>query len=138
MKDLLRLAEQYATEKHMGQVDRAGVPYVEHPRAVAGMLDGETERIVAWLHDTVEDTDATIDEIRRLFGDEVAVAVDHLTHRKGEPYMNYIRRVKENELARKVKLADLEHNMDLSRLPVVTSADALRCVKYCQAKQLLM
>ena len=138
MKDLLRLAERYATEKHMGQVDRAGVPYVEHPRTVAGMLDGETERIVAWLHDTVEDTDATIDEIRRLFGDEVAVAVDHLTRRKGEPYMNYIRRVKENELARKVKLADLEHNMDLSRLPVVTEDDALRRMKYCQAKQLLM
>ena len=138
MKDLLRLAERYATEKHMGQVDKAGVPYVEHPRTVAGMLDGETERIVAWLHDTVEDTDATIDEIRRLFGDEVAVAVDHLTHRKGEPYMNYIRRVKENELARKVKLADLEHNMDLSRLPVVTEDDVLRRMKYCQAKQLLM
>ena len=116
MTDKVMLADRYAEEKHRGQTDKAGLPYITHPRAVAAQLDGETEKIVGLLHDTVEDTDATLDEIRALFGDEVADAVQCLTHEDGVPYMEYVAKIKGNELARKVKLADLTHNMDIRRI----------------------
>jgi len=135
--ELLKKAEMYAEEKHRGQVDKAGVSYIEHPRAVAARLHSETEKIVALLHDTVEDTDATIEEIRALFGDQIAEAIGYLTHEKSVPYMEYINHVKCNELARKVKLADLDHNMDLSRLPVVTERDKKRVEKYREAAKIL-
>jgi len=137
MDDLLKLAEIFATEKHKGQVDKAGVAYIEHPRAVVAGLDGEKEKIVGWLHDVVEDTDTTIDDIRSKFGDEIAEAVDRLTHRKGVPYAEYIAGIRKNELARKVKMSDLLHNMDLSRLSVVTEKDLQRVEKYRMAYVML-
>lgn len=137
MSDLLKKADLFAAEKHSGQVDKAGKPYIEHPRAVAAKLNDETEKIVALLHDTVEDTDATIEEICEEFGDEVAEAVGYLTHDKSVPYMDYIRSIWENRLARSVKLADLSHNMDLSRLPVVTEKDRERIEKYRKAVEIL-
>ena len=118
-------------------MDKAGVAYIEHPRAVAAKLDGEKEKIVALLHDTVEDTDATIEEIKVIFGDEIAEAITCLTHDKNVPYMEYIKGLKHNELARKVKLADLSHNMDLSRLPNVTERDLKRVEKYKKAVEIL-
>ena len=137
MTDKVMLADKYAEEKHRGQTDKAGLPYITHPRAVAAQLDGETEKIVGLLHDTVEDTDATVVEIRALFGDEVADAVQCLTHDNSVPYMEYVAKIKENELARKVKLADLTHNMDLSRIPHVTEKDEARLAKYRAAYALL-
>lgn len=137
MENLLKKAEIFATEKHKGQVDRAGALYIEHPRAVVARLDGEKEKIVGWLHDTVEDTDATIDEIRENFGDEIAEAVKVLTHDLREPYLKYVSRIKGNELARKVKIADLTHNMDLSRIPNVSDVDLKRVEKYKKALELL-
>ena len=97
----------------------------------------EDEYIVALLHDTVEDTSATIDEIRAQFGTDVADAVEYLTHKKGVPYMEYVAGIKNNEIARKVKMADLSHNMDLSRLPSVTDEDRKRVKKYEKAYQVL-
>ena len=136
--DFVRTAEEFAEKKHIGQVDKAGVAYIEHPRAVAAKMDGEKEKIVAFLHDTVEDTDTTIEEIRSIFGDEIAEAVSYITHEKGVPYLEYIKRVKENELARKVKLADLSHNMDLSRIPNATKCDLKRVEKrYKKAVEIL-
>ena len=137
MNDLLKKAEAFAIEKHAGQVDRAGASYIEHPRAVAGKVSGEIEKVVAMLHDVVEDTDATVEQIREMFGDEVADAVAVLTRDKGEPYMAYIRKIKGNEIARKVKMADLSHNMDVSRLPIITDADWKRVEKYKKAYELL-
>ena len=137
MSELLKRADAFAEAKHRGQTDKAGRPYIEHPRAVAEKLDGEIEKIVALLHDTVEDTDATIEEIRSLFGNEVAEAIGYLTHDKSVPYMDYIEHVKGNDIARKVKLADLSHNMDLSRLPVVTEKDRERVEKYKKARAFL-
>lgn len=137
MSELLKCADAFAEAKHCGQTDKAGRPYIEHPRAVAARVDGEIEKIVALLHDTVEDTDATIEEIRSLFGNEVAEAIGYLTHDKSVPYMDYIERVKGNDIARKVKLADLSHNMDLSRLPVVTEVDRERVEKYKKARAFL-
>ena len=137
MSEMLKRAEEFATLVHGGQMDRAGAPYIDHPRAVAAKVDGETEKIVAWLHDTVEDTDATIEQIERLFGAEVAGAVALLTHDKSESYMDYVRKIKGNEIARKVKMADLSHNMDVSRLPIITDADWKRVEKYKKAYDLL-
>ena len=135
--ELLKKAEIFATETHFGQIDRGGAPYIEHPRAVAAKVDGELEKVVAWLHDTVEDTDATIGQIRELFGDEVADAVGLLTHDKSVPYFDYVREIKENPIARAVKMADLSHNMDISRIPSPTDADFERIAKYKTAIDIL-
>ena len=139
MTDIVKAADEYAARKHEGQVDKAGVPYINHPRAVAAKLDSDVEKAVALLHDTVEDTDATVEEIKEVFGEEIADAVEVLTHPKDEPYMDYIRRIWTNRLARDVKLADLEHNMDLSRLNgKATEKDLERVEKYKKAREILM
>ena len=139
MTERVRVVLAFAAEKHKGQVDRAGVDYIEHPKAVAGLLKEPTEDeiVVALLHDTVEDTDASADEIRSLFGDAVADAVACMTHRIGVPYMDYVSGIKKNAIARKVKMADLTHNMDLSRLPDITDADRERVEKYKAAYRML-
>ncbi len=137
MSELLNKADLFAAEKHFGQVDKAGKPYIEHPRAVAAMLKNETGKIVALLHDIVEDTDVSIDVIRDEFGAEVAESVALLTHDKTVPYMEYIKAIKANRIARMVKMADLIHNMDLTRLPVVTEKDLERVEKYRKAFDIL-
>lgn len=106
-----------ATRAHRTMVDRAGKPYILHPLRVMLRMDTETERIVAVLHDVVEDTWVTLDYLRheRGFSDEVIEALDALTRREGEPYFDYILRVKANPLATKVKLADLADNLDPAR-----------------------
>lgn len=129
MSDKVLAALRFAEAMHKGQVDKAGVPYIEHPKAVASMVDGDDAKIVALLHDTVEDTGATVDEIRSMFGDRVADAVACLTHDKSVPYLEYVANIKGNDLAREVKLADLKHNMDLSRIPNVTDVDIQRVNK---------
>ena len=126
MSDKVLEALRFAEAMHKGQVDKAGVPYIEHPKKVASMVDGDDAKIVALLHDTVEDTGATVEEIRSMFGDRVADAVACLTHDKSVPYLEYVANIKGNDLAREVKLADLKHNMDLSRIPNVTDVDIQR------------
>ncbi len=126
MSDKVLEALRFAEAMHKGQVDKAGVPYIEHSKKVASMVDGDEAKIVALLHDTVEDTDATVEEIRSMFGDRVADAVACLTHDKSVPYLEYVANIKGNDLAREVKLADLKHNMDLSRIPNVTDVDIQR------------
>ncbi len=130
---LVEAADRYAEEKHHGQLDKAGKPYINHPRAVASLVSEELEKTVALLHDTVEDTDASLDDIRQRFGDTVADAVDCMTHRPGVPYMQYIAIIAANPLARTVKLADLTHNMDLTRIPHPTEKDYERIEKYRKA-----
>lgn len=132
--DLARMLMMYA---HEGQVDKAGRPYYLHPLQVSRMVDGCDNKVVALLHDVVEDTNITIDTIWNIFGDTIADAVDDMTHRKGEPYFDYIARVKTNDIARTVKIADLTHNMDLSRLSTVTEKDRERSAKYLKAKEML-
>ena len=108
-----------------------------HPRAVAAMIEDETAKVAALLHDTVEDTDVTLEEIRAEFGDEIAAAVDLLTHRPGVDYFEYVAGVKNDPVAWRVKLADLTHNMDLSRIPAPTDADFARREKYKKAYAIL-
>lgn len=135
--EMVEFAKALAAYAHAGQTDRAGKPYIEHPLAVAAQLDTEQERIVALLHDVLEDTAVTYDTLRNLFGAEISDRVARLTHRAGESYMEYVRRVGEDPVTRKVKLADLRHNMDLTRLPAVTEEDRARLVKYQQASDYL-
>ena len=115
-EEMVAAARLIAKLAHRGQVDKAGNDYFSHPEAVAAMLDLPEEKIVGYLHDTVEDTEVTIPEIREIFGDRVADAVALMTHADGVPYMDYVKEIGKNPLARKVKMADLTHNMDLTRI----------------------
>ena len=124
-----------ATKAHEGQVDKAGTPYIEHLLAVAANFPEDDPRhVVALLHDIVEDTETTLDDLRDGgFSEEIVTAVDCLTKRKGVPYDEYVARIKANPVARDVKVADLRHNSQLSRLKEITSKDLARCKKYEQA-----
>ncbi len=126
-----------AVRAHDGQYDKGGSPYILHPLAVMNLLSNENERILALLHDTVEDTDVTNEEVREGFGDVIADALDCLTHRKNETYEEYIDRVASNPLSVDVKLADLRHNMDLSRIPDPTEKDWERIRKYKRVREKL-
>lgn len=103
---------------HIDDYDKGGVPYRMHPEAVAAMSDDPIFKAVAYLHDTVEDhpDKISIGFIRRFFDDEIADAVDAISRRGEEKYWDYIDRVKQCELARRVKIADLKHNMRTDRL----------------------
>ena len=102
---------------HKNDIDKSGYPYFHHPLTLALQFDDETSVIVALLHDVVEDhgNKYPLSYIRKEFGDEVADAIDLLTHKKGVSYMDYVKAIKENSIARRVKLADLRHNTDLRR-----------------------
>lgn len=135
----LELASEIARRAHAGQKDRAGRDYVTHPQAVADMVETEIEKTVAMLHDVAEDTPFTLDSLRVLFGDEIADALTLLTHEDGVEYMDYVAAIKGNKIAERVKLADLAHNMDLSRLGREPSdADLKRVRKYKAARELLL
>lgn len=138
---MIERAYEIACLAHAGQVDKGGHDYIEHPLAVYKMLDTEEEKIVGLLHDVLEDGDKsffTLDEIREEFGDTVADAVDAVTHREGEEYFDYLARLAKNKIAVRVKLADLTHNSDLSRIEHPTEKDYARVEKYKKAKQYLM
>ena len=127
-----------ATQAHAGQVDKAGLPYILHPLRVMLRVESETEQTVAILHDVVEDTSITLDDLREDgYSEEILEAVDYLTRRESETYRQFIERVKENELARIVKLADLEDNMDPSRNPNPTEEISGLRVRYQRAYEVL-
>ena len=131
-------AKAWAERLHQGQVDKAGQPYIGHPARVAGRLESEEAQVVGWLHDTVEDTGLTIEAVEAQFGPETASALDAVTRRTGESWDDYLVRVKENPVARQVKISDLIDNSNLSRLPRVTMKDVRRQEKYNKALQFLM
>lgn len=129
--DDLNKAMVVAAIVHDGQRDKGGEHYLLHPLHVMAKLRTLSEKIVALLHDAVEDSDLTVDDLRGLgFDDEICEAVEAITKKEGEDYGSYVGRVKANAIARSVKLADLEHNMDLLRLPRLTEADFSRLGKY--------
>ncbi|UBF25477.1 HD domain-containing protein [Kovacikia minuta CCNUW1] len=138
MRSKLEEAVELATQLHSGQVDKAGKDYIEHPLRVMGLVEGETEKIIAVLHDTLEDTHITFEALEARFGTTVAVAVKTLSRLEGEDYFEFIQRVKQNPIAATVKIADLQDNMNLSRLQTVTEADLIRNEKYQKALSLLM
>lgn len=128
---LLEEAIHIAVEAHRGQMDRAGQPYILHPLRIMCRMQTEPEKIVAVLHDVVEDTDLTLADLKaRGFPDSILHAVDCLTKRKDEPYETLVARAKGDPLARRVKLGDLEDNMDVRRLPTLTEKDLERLKRY--------
>ena len=114
--DSTRKAMIIAYYAHQNQIDKSGIPYVFHPIHLAEQMDTEEECIVALLHDTVEDSDVTFEDLAHDFSPEVVQAVKLLTHNPEVEYFDYVREIKKNPIARKVKLADLRHNSDLTRL----------------------
>ncbi len=113
---LTYLAMRIAYDAHHGVLDKSGAPYIFHPYEVASRMDDEISTAAALLHDVVEDTDLTFDDLRaKGIPEEVIVPLTYLTRDKDAPYMEYIERITENEVAVKVKLSDLRHNMDETR-----------------------
>ncbi len=132
--ELTDKALEIAQKAHEGQVDKAGRPYIEHPIHVAESMETEEEVCVALLHDVIEDTNLTLADIEKEgFPDEVIKALELLTHDDDVPYLDYVRAIAYNPIAKKVKLADLRHNSDLTRLPSITKRDEWRVEKYQQA-----
>ena len=130
-----------AAEAHAGQKDRAGAPYILHPIRLMIQMDSEDAMMAAVLHDVVEDSTWTLDDLRKEgFSNEVLNAVDSLTHRdkEGEDYWDYIQRAKSDPIAIKVKLADLEDNLNPDRLNEITEKDEKRFDRYRKAQEMLL
>ncbi len=136
---LTYLAMRIAYDAHHGVLDKNGAPYVFHPYEVAGRMDDEVSAAVALLHDVVEDTDLTFDDLRsKGIPEDVIVPLTLLTHEPGVPYMEYVARIGTDRVATKVKLSDLAHNMDASRYCRDMNEDELRRMeKYAKAKEYL-
>ena len=127
-----------AAQAHRGQTEKAGNPYILHPLRVMFRLESDDDRIVGVLHDVIEDTPYTLKDLRTMgYPEPLLQALDCLTRRETETYEEFITRVRKDPLASRVKLADLEDNMDIRRLPVIADKDAERLKKYLAAWTLL-
>lgn len=137
--DKTKKAMKLCYEAHKDQVDKTGVPYVFHPFHVAEQMKDEATTIVALLHDVVEDTDYTLEDIAAEgFGQEIVEAVALMTHEDDVPYLDYVAKLKDNPIARAVKLADLAHNSDQSRLGEIDDETEERLEKYKEAIKILL
>ena len=135
---LTKKAYKIAFEAHRDQLDKTGLPYIHHPLHLAFQMSDEVTTCVALLHDVVEDSDMTFEELEKLgFGGEIIDALRLLTHAEDVPYMDYVREIKKNPVAAAVKRADLMHNSDMTRLDVVTEIDLQRAEKYKKALEIL-
>jgi len=134
-------AMKIAYEAHLGQLDYNDVPYIFHPYHLAEQMDDEVSCTVALLHDVVEDTPITLSDLEQIFPAQVVEIVRLLTHDEGVDYFDYIREIKKNPIATKVKLEDLKHNSDESRsIGSNLSEDQLLYwkAKYAKAKVILL
>lgn len=123
-----------AVEAHRGQVDRLGEPFILHPMRVMSRVETDTGRIIAALHDVVEKTDLTLDDLRaRGYDAAVVDGVDSLSRRDGESYAEHVERIQQNPVAVPVKLADLQDHLDVQRWPLLTADDLERFQHYQQA-----
>lgn len=128
---MISKALDIAKTAHRGQLDKGGNPYILHPIAVSQLVDSEEEKIVALLHDVVEDTDITLEYLKLAgFSDNIIAAVSVLTKQPGVSYDDYISKLKENPIAARVKVADITHNSDISRIPNPTEKDLERIKRY--------
>lgn len=127
-----------AYEKHHGQVDKSGLPYIHHPLHLAEQMNTEEACIVALLHDVIEDTNTTFEDLEAFsFGEEIIDALKLLTRNKDEDYFAYVERISKNPIAKQVKIADLMHNSDPTRLSQIYETDRKRLEKYNKALQIL-
>ena len=125
-------------EAHKDQIDKSGMPYVFHPFHLAEQMIEEKTTVVALLHDVIEDTEYTVNDLRAMgFSEDIIEAISLMTHAADVPYMEYVKNIKTNPIASVVKLADLKHNSDLSRLECVTPFDEARAEKYKKAIEIL-
>lgn len=137
--ELTKKAIKLCFVAHRDQVDKSGLPYVFHPFHLAEHMTDELTTVTALLHDVVEDTPYTFDDLREMgFPAEVLDALVLLTHEDDTPYLEYVARLKSNPIARAVKLADLRHNSDLTRLDHVDEKAQKRADKYQKAIDLLI
>ncbi|MBR2970958.1 MAG: bifunctional (p)ppGpp synthetase/guanosine-3',5'-bis(diphosphate) 3'-pyrophosphohydrolase [Clostridia bacterium] len=136
--ELTKKALRLCFDAHKNQVDKTGLPYVFHPFHLAEQMTDEISTVCALLHDVVEDTEYTFDDIRNMgFPQEVIEVLRLLTHDHGVPYMEYVKKISTNTIAKQVKLADLRHNSDLSRMDIIDEKALSRTQKYKQAIELL-
>lgn len=130
----LEKAIELAVKAHQNQTDKGGQPYIFHPLRVMTRLDTEAEQIVGVLHDVVEDSSISIENLKELgFGQEITTALRLLTRKKDADYQNYIRAIANNPLALSVKLEDLKDNMRIERIPNPQAEDYARLEKYRKA-----
>ena len=135
---MTKLALKLCFEAHKDQIDKSGMPYVFHPFHLAEQMTDEKTTIVALLHDVIEDTEYTLEDLRKIgFAEDVLFAISLMTHADDVPYMDYVAQIKTNPIAREVKLADLKHNSDMSRLDRIAPKDEERAKKYRKAIELL-
>lgn len=135
----LEAAIQLAAEAHSGQQDKAGKPYILHPIRVMLSVSTTDEQIAAILHDTVEDTSVTFEQLSEAgFSAEIISAVRALTKLDGESRVDAARRAAKHPIARQVKLADVKDNLDISRIPHLTDKDHARLDEYKLVQEILM
>ena len=136
--DATKKAMKLCFQAHKDQTDKSGIPYVFHPIHLAEQMKDEDTTVVALLHDVVEDTAYTPEDLAAMgFNDRVIAAIRLMTHDENIPYMEYVAKIKENPIAKAVKLADLAHNSDTTRLDTVDAKAAARVEKYAKAIRLL-
>jgi len=136
--ELLEKAIVIAVGAHKAQKDRYGAPYVLHPLRIMARVETTREKTVAILHDVVEDTEWTFEKLRQEgFPEDIISALDCLTKREKEPYEDLVKRAAANPLARRVKISDLEDNMDIGRMPELTDETKTRLEKYLKSWHLL-
>ena len=135
---LTKQAMKLCYQAHKDQLDKSGIPYIFHPIHLAEQMPDELTTIVALLHDVVEDTDYTLEDLAKMgFPQEAVDAIALMTHEEDVPYMTYVAEISRNPIARIVKLADLRHNSTLSRLDHVDDKALRRVEKYAEAIRLL-
>ena len=136
--EVTKKAMKLCFEAHKDQTDKSGMPYVFHPFHLAEQMPDEETATVALLHDVIEDTPYTPDDLRAMgFDENVLTALALMTHDKRIPYMDYVAKIRENRIARTVKMADLRHNSDLTRLDEIDEKAGKRMEKYRAALRLL-
>lgn len=136
--DLTRKAINIAYKAHEKQRDHSGIPYILHPIHLAEQMTTEDTCVVAILHDVVEDTTVTLEDLRQEgFSVAQLEGIRLLTHLPDVDYFDYVRGLKDNPIARAVKIADLHHNLDPSRLVEITPHDLERFEKYKKALEIL-
>ena len=136
--DLTKKALKVCFEAHKEQIDKTGMPYVFHPFHLAEQMDDEISTVCALLHDVVEDTEMTFASLSEMgFPAAVIEVLNLLTHEDDVPYMDYVKKIGTNPIAKKVKIADLTHNSDMTRLAQIDEKALKRNAKYAEALRLL-
>lgn len=136
--DMTKKALRLCFDAHRDQMDKSGSPYVFHPFHLAEQMDTEETTVVALLHDVVEDSDYTLEDLKEMgYPASIIDALRLMTHDPSVPYMEYVKAISTNPIASKVKMADLQHNSDLTRLDKIDAKALARVEKYAAAIKLL-